>query len=106
MLPLVKDEISKVTRAIWPADTGATSHMSDQCSLFRSLKPIRPKRVKVEGGELKAEYMGDAELVCPDGSSILLADVLFVPKIGVNLLSVWRLCQLGLRFLVTMTSCT
>ena len=41
--------------------------------------------------------MGDAELVCPD-SSMLLANVLYVPKIGVNLLSVRRLCQSGLSF--------
>ena len=91
-------ELSKATPSIWPADTGASSHMSDQRSLFRFLNPIKPKRVKVGGGELRCDHMGDAELVCPDGSSMLLANVLYVPKIGVNLLSVRRLCQSGLSF--------
>ena len=95
---LSKEELSKATSSIWPADTGATSHMSDQRSLFTFLKPIKPKRVKVGGGELKAEYMGDAELVCMDGSSMVLADALYVPNIGVNLLSIRRLCQAGMRF--------
>jgi hypothetical protein len=95
---LSTEELSKATPSIWPADTGASSHMSDQRSLFRFLNPIKPKRVKVGGGELRSDHMGDAELVCADGSSMLLADVLYVPKIGVNLLSVRRLCQAGLRF--------
>jgi hypothetical protein len=62
------------------------------------LKPIKLRRVKVRGGELKAEYMGDAELVCIDGSSMVLADALYIPNIGVNLLSVRQLCQAGMRF--------
>jgi hypothetical protein len=95
---LSKEELSKATPSVWPVDTGATSHMSDQRSLFRFLRPIKPRRVKVGGGELKAEYMGDAELVCMDGSSMVLADTLYVPGIGVNLLSVRRLCQAGMRF--------
>ncbi|KAI0991347.1 hypothetical protein K3495_g16840, partial [Podosphaera aphanis] len=62
------------------------------------LTPTRPKRVKVGGGELRSEFKGVAELKCSDGSSMLLTDVLYVPKLGVNLLSVRRLCQAGLKF--------
>ena len=57
------------------------------------LIPIVPKRVKVGGGELKSEFSGDVQMRCKDGSSMLLSDVLFVPNLGVNLLSVRRLCQ-------------
>jgi len=44
---LSKEEISKATPSTWPADTGATSHMSDQPSLFSTTKPIKARRVKI-----------------------------------------------------------
>lgn len=47
---------------------------------------------------LTCEHMGDAELVAEDGSRMLLKNSLYVPKIGVNSLSVRRLCHSGFRF--------
>jgi len=41
--------------------------------------------------------MGNAKLQCIDGSSMVLRDVLYVLKIGVNLVSARRLCQVGLK---------
>ena len=93
---LSKEEIGKATPSSWSADTGATSHMSDQPSLFSTMIPIKARRVKVGGGELAARHMGNAKLQCIDGSSMVLKDVLYVPKIGVNLVSARRLCQAGL----------
>lgn len=93
---LSKEELSKATPSSWPADTGATSHMSDQPSLFSAMIPIKARRVKVGGGELVARHMGNAKLQCIDGSSMVLKDVLSVPKIGVNLVSARGLCQAGL----------
>jgi hypothetical protein len=94
---LSKEEISKATPSTWPADTGATSHMSDQPSLFSTMKPIKARRVKVGGGELLAKHKGSARLQCADGSSMILKDVLYVPRLGINLISARKLCQEGLK---------
>jgi Pol polyprotein len=71
--------------------------MSDQSNLFRDLKSIKCRTVKVGGGVLYANHIGTAELVCLDGSSMLLADCLYVPGLGVNILSGRRLCEAGLK---------
>ncbi|KAI1006754.1 hypothetical protein K3495_g1463 [Podosphaera aphanis] len=95
---LSKEKICKTTPSDWPVDTGATSHMSDQPLYFRKLIPMYPRRVKVGGGELRAEFEGDVQMRCKDGSSMLLSNVLFVPNLGINLLSVRRMCQAELNF--------
>jgi hypothetical protein len=94
---LSKEEISKAIPSTWPADTGATLHMSDQPSLFSTMKPIKARRVKVGGGELLAKHKGSAKLQCADGSSIILKDVLYIPRLGINLVSARKLCQVGLK---------
>lgn len=94
---LTKESIRKTTPSTWPADTGASSHMSDQRHLFRELRPIPRRRIRVGGGVMYAREKGTANLVCKDGSSMLLQDVLYVPGLGVNLLSARRVCQAGLK---------
>ena len=94
---LSKDEISKATPHSWASDTAASSHMSDQPSIFRHMIPIKRRKILVGGGEIYSDHRGVAELTCADGSSMLLKDVLFVPGLGVNLLSARRLCQAGLK---------
>jgi hypothetical protein len=94
---LSKEQICKAIPSEWPADTGASSHMSDQPNLFRNLEPIKRRTVKVGGGVLYANHRGTANMVCPDGSSMLLADCLYVPDLGVNLMSARRLCEGGLK---------
>src|SRR5438045_2688328 len=82
-----KDLLGKAIPSEWPADTGASSHMSDQPNLFRQLILIKRRMVKVGVGVLYANHKVTANLVCQDGSSMLLADCLYVPYLGVNLLS-------------------
>jgi len=43
------------------------------------------------------DHKGVAELVCEDGSSLLLQDTLYVPGLGVNLVSARKICQAGLK---------
>jgi hypothetical protein len=59
---LSKEEISKAIPLIWPANTSATLHMSDQPSLFSTIKLIKARCVKVRGGELLAKYKGSVKL--------------------------------------------
>lgn len=43
-----------------------------------------------------SDYKGIVDLVCKDGSSMILENVIFVPNLGTNLLSARRLCDIGL----------
>jgi hypothetical protein len=53
----------------------------------------------VGGGQLYADFLGIAELKVKGSGSILLSDVLYVPNLGVNLLSSRKFCRLrGLKF--------
>ena len=88
---------SKATPSSWPADTGASSHMSHRPDLFRKLKRIKRRSIQVGGGVMYADHKGTVDMVCEDGSSMLLLDVLYVPGLGVNLLSARRVCQNGLE---------
>ena len=94
---LSKDILSKASLSTWAGDTGASSHMSDQPSLFRRMIKIKRRLVRVGGGELYADWKGEAQMVCKDGSSTWLSDVLLVPNLGVNLLSGRRICATGLK---------
>src|ERR1700712_1457584 len=91
-----RDAIQRTPPSLWPADTGASSHMSDQSILFRELIPISRRTIRVGGGVLFADYKGVVELRCDGDSCLLLPDVLYVPNLGVNLLSARRICQAGL----------
>ncbi|KAF7569560.1 UBN2 multi-domain protein [Pyrenophora tritici-repentis] len=94
---LSKDIVGKASPSTWAADTGASSHMSDQPSLFRRMIKIKRRLVRVGGGELYADWKGEAQVVCKDGSSTWLSEVLLVPNLGVNLLSGRRICAAGLK---------
>jgi hypothetical protein len=92
-----KDEISKVAPSTWPADTAASSHMSDQPDCFRSLTRIKKRKIQVGGGVMYAREKGTAVMKCQDGTQAILLDVLYVPGLGINLLSARRLYQKGLK---------
>ena len=96
---LTRDEIRKVPYSSWCSDSCASSHMTDDISLFRTpLVSIRPRAILVGGGQLFANEKGTAELKVKASGSILISNVLYVPKLGVNLLSTKRLCSKGLTF--------
>jgi hypothetical protein len=57
--------------------------MSDQPNLFRQLIPIERRSIAVGGGVMYTDHKGVAELVCEDGSFLLLQDTLYVPGLGV-----------------------
>jgi hypothetical protein len=71
--------------------------MSDQPSLFSTIKLIKARCVKVRGGELLAKHKGSVKLQCTDGSLIILKDVLYIPRLRINLVLVRKLCQVELK---------
>jgi hypothetical protein len=93
-----KDKISRKHPSDWPVDSGASSHMTHEPNLFRGpLQRLRRRRpIQVGGGMLWSEMRGTVEVVARDGSSCLLRNCLFVPNLGVNLISARRLCKDGI----------
>ncbi len=72
--------------------------MTDQLRHFRGPLITIPRRiVKVGGGKLYSDQCGTATMRVRDGNKAYLANVLYVPGLGVNLLSGRRMCQKGLH---------
>ncbi|KAI0999756.1 hypothetical protein K3495_g8444 [Podosphaera aphanis] len=92
---LSQEDIRKIAPS-WPAEIGASSHMSDIPSLFRHLKSTKLRRIQVGGGVLYSDAKGTVKVACEDSSSMLLKNDLFFPKLGTDLLSARRLCESGL----------
>ena len=77
----------------WMLDSGASSHMTDQRGLFRGpLIRINRRWIKVGGGWLHSDSMGEAIVTDGSGKEIKLLS-LFVPELGVNLISCRKLCK-------------
>lgn len=83
----------------WIVDSGASSHMCCDMSFFSKLEAIDPVLVEIADGEtLVANKKGTVSLrlnLSNGRMEINLEDVLFVPKLKANLVSVRRLTRKG-----------
>jgi hypothetical protein len=93
----------------WIVDSGATSHMTAQVSTLTSKQNISPIPIRLgndhvvnatAAGTVKLRMLDDSKQTC----DISIADVLLVPDISKNLLSVHSICKKGAS--VTFTSDT
>jgi hypothetical protein len=113
--PLEGEEVDEIAHATvdakgkypsseWLLDSCASSHMTDQPSLFRGMKPLQVRKwIKVGGGYIKATHVGEAVMGGKSGQQIILKNVLYVPGLGVNLVS-WN--QISQQFGVQPPSFT
>ncbi|KAL2238289.1 UNVERIFIED_CONTAM: hypothetical protein Sindi_1020600 [Sesamum indicum] len=74
-------------------DSGASTHMCMNRSLFKSLQPLKNKSfIKLpNGSSCEVEHAGNIDI----SQHIILEDVLYVPVFNYNLLSVSKLCASG-----------
>lgn len=97
LIALEGKEMPSVEDHKWITDTGASSHMTGNRRLFTKLRTISTKRkVRTGGGRLDIKGIGTVRLVDANHSKINLVNVLYVPDLGVNLVSVRALCDRGL----------
>jgi transposase InsO family protein len=86
----------------WFADSGATGHMTDQRSFFRSFTPILHDTWTVRGigsSRLYVRGRGSIDfLTTVNGieNTFTIEDILYVPGLGTNLLSVAAVTDVGL----------
>ncbi|KAL6345206.1 hypothetical protein AAG906_015689 [Vitis piasezkii] len=72
----------------WLIDSGCTNHMTHDKELFKELKPIRIARVRIgHGGHIPTKGIGTVAIATHLGTKVI-DDMIYVPKIDQNLLSV------------------
>ena len=87
----------------WVADSGATSHMTDQRSMLTNFTPIQPgtRSVKGIGGtSLSVLGTGNVEIFALIDGTVhptVINDVLYVPTLGANLYSIAAATASGIK---------
>lgn len=85
----------------WFADSGATQHMSDQRKFFKVFSPVEASTWFVKGiggAKLTVHGYGSIEFTAlVDGTkpTSIIETILYVPHLGVNLLSVAAITEVG-----------
>jgi hypothetical protein len=92
----------KRARRIWILDSGATAHMCSEEDKFHGLTKSRLKPTKTAGREtLETEGSGKVEIEVKRNltsqRTIMLKDVLYIPDIRENLISISKLAEDGLK---------
>ena len=89
----------------WLIDSGCTNHMTHDGKLFKELDRNIISKVKIGNGtHLKVEGKGTVAIETHSGFK-LISDVLYVPEINQNLLSVSQLLDKGYKVLFEDKSC-
>jgi hypothetical protein len=87
----VGDKIHSQTVVV---DSGATRHMFYDLSVFQKLEFIAPTTVKLgDDSTTDCAQIGEVVLDVSDGRRIRLTQVLYVPRLAINLLSVSQLAK-------------
>ncbi|KAF3668029.1 putative serine/threonine-protein kinase roco7-like [Capsicum annuum] len=88
---------SNVLRESWLIDSGCTNLMTCDKDLFKDLRPTKVTKVRIgHGGYIPAKGMGTITIETQSGTKII-SDVLYVPDLNQNLLSVGQLLEKGFK---------
>jgi gag-polypeptide of LTR copia-type len=82
-------------------DSDASAHMCPNRNWFKNLHPISPREIKLgDNSVVTAEAAGDMVLNIPHHTGetlrLLIGDVLYIPKLGLTLISCSRLAASGI----------
>ncbi|CAF1077662.1 unnamed protein product, partial [Brachionus calyciflorus] len=96
------------TKNIWLLDSGATNHLCCVKSMFKDLKPHNSKVKVGDGRDLEVIGIGNIEAKITSRNelkSLTLTNVLFVPELSVNLISIGKLSNKGYKILFEKDKC-
>jgi hypothetical protein len=82
---------TQFSKSTWWIDSGATVHVANSLQGFHSTQTTRRSKRSIEvanGVQAEVEAGGDISLELADGFKLLLRDVLYVPSLHRNLISV------------------
>ncbi len=106
LLAQVAPTSSSTTVGQWHVDSGASAHLSGTRAWFSELHQCEPCTVTTANhGRVTCTQRGTVSLHTEQGV-LTIDEVLFVPSIVVNLLSVSALLKVGLRVRFTERACT
>jgi predicted aspartyl protease len=89
----------------WLIDSGCTNHMTFDKSLFRNLQTTEVAKVRIGNGDcIAAKGKGTVAITTNSGTKTI-SDVLYVPDIDQNLLSVGQLIEKGMKVVFENQSC-
>ncbi|KAA3481430.1 Retrovirus-related Pol polyprotein from transposon TNT 1-94 [Gossypium australe] len=89
----------------WLLDSGCTNHMSSDAKIFKALDKSCQTKVKIGNGQfIKAEGKGNVSICTPPGNKII-SNVLLVPQIDKNLLSIAQLLEKGYSVMFKGNEC-
>ena len=95
----------------WIVDSGATCHMCNDKTMFTEMKDLNPRENVTLGDGHNLEAVGegtvDMEMLLPNGGSRMCAlkNVLYIPKLAYNLVSVSKAAQMGKTIEFYNSSC-
>lgn len=93
----------------WFVDSGASSHMTNRKGMLQNIRMIKKKEILIANNEkLEGNLIGDIKLNSTlKGKEIssIIQNVLYVPNLCANLLSVIQLNKQGYRVLFDMGKC-
>nr|KYP39567.1 Retrovirus-related Pol polyprotein from transposon TNT 1-94 [Cajanus cajan] len=96
LLMVTTTEPEKIYGESWYLDTGCSNHMSFQKSWFIELNEKIKTKVKfADNSTVKSEGKGKILIRRRDGKAAIISDVLYVPAMKHNLLSIGQLLQKG-----------
>ena len=87
---------------MWYLDTGARSHMNGMKTFYQSLDEPHQGVVRFgDGSSIRYEGKGKVHVACTNGQRIIFENVLYIPKLKANILSLGKLdsqgCDIRLR---------
>lgn len=101
---------SNRNKSAWYIDSGCSSHMANDAKFFRVLdKSASVNVILADGSVTVAAGIGEGVITCVDDDGtvreIVVKEVLYIPKLDSNLISVRKLTQKGLKVQFTDSKC-
>ncbi|UYV68059.1 hypothetical protein LAZ67_5002935 [Cordylochernes scorpioides] len=90
----------------WIIDCGATSHMTSCFELLKNSENKERKIILADETQIESKAIGNVKIKTKEENLLILKDVLFVPQIKGNLLSVGKLVQDYQRIIFSKDKCT
>ena len=86
----------------WTIDSGASRHMTPNANIFTTKRPVRPSVTVATGEKIYAKGIGNVRFDL-GGQTVRMTDVMYVPELDANLLSISALNRKGFDVLFRQT---
>lgn len=97
--------LANCSKEMWLVDSACSNHMTSNLELFKELEDVGGMKVKIGNGDyMEVKGRGTIALETSSGTK-MISNVLFVPEVDQNLLSVGQLLEKGFKLLFEDSMC-